>query len=157
MDIHQYPKPKTLKASSIISQLLWYSLAKQSSHWPAVTGPCRRSQTITHTCNHHKESGRAPLRSALAMSNVGTNADQHRELKLQFAGAHALRYEFLHCSITHHSLIRFHLARGVERKLLMNTPYSPSSSLRAVLRQSRVVLQQCGSTNYESNIIDAEN
>lgn len=157
MDVHQYLKQKTLKTSSTVSQLLWNSLAKWSPHCPPVTGPCRRSEIITYICNHHKQSGPAPLNSALVMSNVGINAVQHCELKLQSVDAYALKYVFLHCSITDHSLIRLYLAHGPERKLLMNTPHDPSASLRAVLRQSCVMLQQCRTTNYESDIKGAGN
>lgn len=143
---------RRLKTSSTVSQLLWNSLAKRSSHCPPVTGPCRRLETITYIYNRHKQSGTAPLNSALVMSNVGINAVQHCELKLQFVGAHALKYVFLHYSITDHSLITLYLAHGPERRLLMNIPRDPSSSLRTVLRQSCVMLQQCRSTNYESDI-----
>lgn len=104
MDVHQHLKQKTLKTSSPVSQLPWNSLAKWIPHYPPVTGSSRRLKTITQMCNRHKQSGTAPLRSCLVMSNVGIDAVQHHEVKLQFGGAYALKYVFLYCSVRDHSL-----------------------------------------------------
>lgn len=104
MDIHHYLKQKTLKTTSTVSQLLWNSLAKWIPHYPPMTGSSRRLKTMTQISYCHKQSGTALLHSCLVMSNVGINAVQHRELKLQFGGTYALKYVFLYCNIRDHSL-----------------------------------------------------
>lgn len=86
------------------------------------------------------------------MSNVGINAVQHFELKLQSAGAHESKNVFLHCSITDHCLKAPPHSQPREKTAHEYSMWS-FTSLRAVLRQSCAMLQQCRCKNYKAQEI----